>query len=611
MTIRHRRNHLLSATPLFSLLLLNASLGHSAEPDRPFDNNTTITRASASAQSLQAATKAVALIEKTMDAIVPNVPCASCHHHMLPVWAFAHLRHHGVPIHEAKWSAAVRNTYGFLTDVDRAITGTRFVDPALEGAELLAFTRDIGLEPSFTTALHARRLATLQQPEGHWLTFDSRPPQSYSLFMTTALSAKSLAEHLPASLRTERDVRLARALAWLRKNQPHSNEDLTFRLLGLAWTGASLAERQRAAQSLLATQGSDGGWSQVPGRAADAYATGQALAALRLSGLEKAKSPSFVQSLQAARERGVAFLVASQLADGSWLVKTRLHSKAPISPPYMETGFPHGKDQIISLFGTTWATLALALELPVRPQEAVAADMPARLSPEMFADLRPRLEPWMEQAAFGPLAALDQVSIAARTPNGSTPLMAAAHDPQRVQRLLARGADAAALTRQGHTVLSTAATYGGAAQVLQMLLAAGASAAPVKTAEFHENPLVYSAMANDAAAVKVLLSAGASATQPMLLQGLVRLSPVSAAVAVDSPAVLELLLRHGVSPNHAEDIPLLSQAALQNRPRVARLLRKAGADPVRIDKFHWTAANHAHAIEHDQPLVSPSLLAPQ
>ena len=56
-----------------------------------------------------------------------------------------------------------------------------------------------------------------------------------------------------------------------------------------------------------------------------------------------------------AYQRGVEFLLNTQLSDGSWFVKTR---SAPIQP-YFESDFPHGDDQWISVAATNWATMAL------------------------------------------------------------------------------------------------------------------------------------------------------------------------------------------------------------------------------------------------------------
>ena len=60
------------------------------------------------------------------------------------------------------------------------------------------------------------------------------------------------------------------------------------------------------------------------------------------------------------------FLLASQLADGSWHVRSR---SRPFQI-YFESGFPHGKDQFISVAASGWAATALALTLPPAKLEA-------------------------------------------------------------------------------------------------------------------------------------------------------------------------------------------------------------------------------------------------
>ena len=58
--------------------------------------------------------------------------------------------------------------------------------------------------------------------------------------------------------------------------------------------------------------------------------------------------------------RGLEFLVETQKDDGSWHVASR---SRPIQR-YFESGFPHGKDQFISMSATGWAVAALALACP-------------------------------------------------------------------------------------------------------------------------------------------------------------------------------------------------------------------------------------------------------
>jgi hypothetical protein len=71
-----------------------------------------------------------------------------------------------------------------------------------------------------------------------------------------------------------------------------------------------------------------------------------------------------------AYQRGLKFLMDTQLKDGSWHVKSR-------SKPfqiYFESGFPHGKDQFISAAASSWATVALlqAYEAPKKENSASA-----------------------------------------------------------------------------------------------------------------------------------------------------------------------------------------------------------------------------------------------
>jgi hypothetical protein len=117
----------------------------------------------------------------------------------------------------------------------------------------------------------------------------------------------------------------------------------------LVWGGASAGVINEAARELLPLQRSDGGWGQLAALASDAYATGQALVALRES--------RAIPVSDRAYQRGTRFLLDSQLADGSWYVRTR----APAIQPYFDSDFPHGPDQFISAAATNWAAMALTL----------------------------------------------------------------------------------------------------------------------------------------------------------------------------------------------------------------------------------------------------------
>jgi hypothetical protein len=62
-----------------------------------------------------------------------------------------------------------------------------------------------------------------------------------------------------------------------------------------------------------------------------------------------------VPATNPAVQRGVQFLLRTQLPDGSWHVKSR----AAKFQPYFQSGFLHDHDQWISMAVTAWASLEL------------------------------------------------------------------------------------------------------------------------------------------------------------------------------------------------------------------------------------------------------------
>jgi hypothetical protein len=193
----------------------------------------------------------------------------------------------------------------------------------------------------------ARYLKRRQLADGGWRVASHRPPIESSDIAITALVLRSLQAYAPAPLKKEYARAIERGSSWLAQAQAKSNEDHVYMVLGLTWTGASRAAIRKAANALIAQQRTDGGWSQVASLSSDAYATGQALTALAQSGALKPTDPIY--------ERGVRFLLDTQLDDGSWYVHSRV---IPIQP-YFDSEFPHGKDQFISAAATNWATMAL------------------------------------------------------------------------------------------------------------------------------------------------------------------------------------------------------------------------------------------------------------
>jgi len=229
------------------------------------------------------------------------------------------------------------------------------VAPAGEAAtvawQLIGLGSD-GQEASYFTDIAANYIAATQLPDGSWPDRWSRPPLEYSPVSATAVAIRALDLYGLPGRRHEFSARIASAVAWLAKTQPAANEESAMRLLGLIWGRASHAAISEAAKRLASAQRTDGGWAQLAALESDAYATGQALVALRESGLFVPESPAF--------GRGVKYLLGTQEPGGSWHVRGR---SLPVQTLF-ESGFPHGRDQWISAAGTSWAAMALTLAIP-------------------------------------------------------------------------------------------------------------------------------------------------------------------------------------------------------------------------------------------------------
>jgi ankyrin repeat protein len=214
--------------------------------------------------------------------------------------------------------------------------------------------------PSIATDAMVHFLAAKQRQAGNWSGIGAtRAPIQDGNFSRTAMGIRALAVYGTPARKVEFGKRIERAAAWLAGHTPLSTEDRVMQLLGLKWAGTDARARESRTRELLAAQRADGGWAQTPYLGSDAYATGQALFALREMGV-----PVTDSTLQ----RGAGFLLRTQDKDGAWHVKSR----AMKIQPYFESGFPYGQDQWISQTATSWATMALSLTAQEPPAVATA-----------------------------------------------------------------------------------------------------------------------------------------------------------------------------------------------------------------------------------------------
>jgi hypothetical protein len=292
-----------------------------------------------------AVSRSLPLLQRTAISFYEKSGCVSCHSNSLTAMTVAAARRQGFAIDEQGARKELATTVEDIRITrEQAVQGivspggaTTTLGYILMGVAAEGHRADQG-----TDAI-VRLITLMQQPDGRWRS-PYRPPSEASEFTATAVALRGIQVYGNGNLKHRRAI--AAAVSWLERTQPSTTEDRVFRLFGLTWGGAPRQVRDAAVRDLLTAQRDDGGWAQLPSMSSDAYATGAVLVALHQAG---------IRAGDAAYQRGVRFLLGTQLTDGSWLVRTRSHP----TQIYFESGFPHGASQFISAAATNWATQAL------------------------------------------------------------------------------------------------------------------------------------------------------------------------------------------------------------------------------------------------------------
>lgn len=303
------------------------------------------------AASIRAAIeRSLPLLQRTDVSFIQKSGCVSCHNNTLTAMTVATARKNGLPVDDRIARSQLKTIASYIENWrERVLQAIGIPGDSDTVSYILVGMAAENYPPDAATDAMARYLKDHQSPDGRWWIVAHRPPLESSDIEVTAASMRAIQIYAPKANRPQYRRAVQLAAGWLAKARPRTNEDRAFQLLGLTWAGANKEIVLRAARELLSEQRPDGGWAQLPSLASDAYATGQALVALKEAGALAAADPAY--------KRGTEFLLSTQLEDGSWYVKTRA---LPIQP-FFESGFPHGHDQWISAAATNWATMALAL----------------------------------------------------------------------------------------------------------------------------------------------------------------------------------------------------------------------------------------------------------
>ena len=302
--------------------------------------------------------KILPMIETSGEPVFRSRACVSCHSNSLPAMTVALARKKGFVVNEEQ----AKKEMGFAVATD-----TPYLEPMRlgstigGGADTLGYTlmgmAAAGYPADALTDAHIHYFSNYQLGDGSWRTTSYRPPEEYGAFTTTAVVLRAIKLYPIPGRRKEFQDRVSRAKRWLLAAKASSQEERVMQLNALADAGASTAERAPFVKALKGAQNVDGSWSVLVGTSGEAYATGEALYALHVSGEAPTTDPVY--------QRGVQWLLHNQLADGSWFMPTRA---VPVQPHTFESGFPHGWHQFASDGASSWAAMALLFTLPDAPR---------------------------------------------------------------------------------------------------------------------------------------------------------------------------------------------------------------------------------------------------
>ena len=276
--------------------------------------------------------------------------CTSCHQQYLPLAAIGSARSFHASVDATAEQELTRMVaLGEHKNHESDWVPVFHPDAVFTKGYVLFGYANAGLPADELTDSAVNHLALIQGRDGQWYNNLPRPPLQTDDVGATALAVHALQKYPLPGRKAEFAKRVERARKWLWNAKPENHEARVYQLLGLAWAGEPAVKLQPLAKALLAEQRADGGWAQLPKLDSDAYATSQALYALRVGAGFNHADP--------AVDRGRRHLLTTQLADGTWHVRRRAF---PFQPT-MNSGFPHGRDSWISAAGTSWAVMALSL----------------------------------------------------------------------------------------------------------------------------------------------------------------------------------------------------------------------------------------------------------
>lgn len=302
---------------------------------------------------VRAADKGLRLLEKSDYIFSQKGHCVSCHHNILTEMASEIARKKGIVVID---SLSVQCTMNIVREIN-AISNDNmigeFVPAKFIGAYMLLGLQAAKYPADANTDVVVNYLLGQIRPDGGFGAEAMRAPLGSGEIHLAAIAVRGILEYAPASKKDQVKELTGRTRRLLEMSNPANQQEIAFQLMGLQWAAGSTEAKSAVAQKLISIQHPDGGWSQLATMSSDAYATGEALYALYISGQLKPEDEKYQQAIR--------YLLKTQDDAGAWEVLTRSSQ----IQPFFTCGFPpYDENQFISAAGSNWAVMALLNALP-------------------------------------------------------------------------------------------------------------------------------------------------------------------------------------------------------------------------------------------------------
>ncbi|MBL4883913.1 MAG: terpene cyclase/mutase family protein [Planctomycetaceae bacterium] len=288
--------------------------------------------------------RSIPYIEKEGDWWIEQKKCVSCHRGSTMVWSLGAAKRNGFEVSDRleEWSSWVDES-ALTVNENGKIAGAANKEGVAQ--ILLSYKSN---SPDTNRAETRKNLTAIlrdsQLPDGSWKPGGQLPGQKRDILETTSVSTMWLTLALLAEgANAENGKIIEQAMTHIKKSPPGKSTEWYVMKLLVAVETKDNKTRDQMNKDLNKQQAADGGWGWIVGENSDALGTGLALYALLQAGQDK-------QSSQV--QRAQAFLVSTQLEDGSWSVLGTKEIK---------------KDRVEKtavFWGATWAVIALVDSLP-------------------------------------------------------------------------------------------------------------------------------------------------------------------------------------------------------------------------------------------------------